>query len=195
MFRRMAVVVACGILVGSMVASPAEARKKKVETNRLVDSDEYKDEDFEEGIIEDYEDMVEGDGVEWVYLAPGVKLSNYKVKIGKFKNMSEVSSRKLVESLEEGFDEAFDRAGMKGGSGTLTTTNAVYWAERASEGKRWIPYAGGHLAQAGVGVEMIFKDSSGKVVAKIRHSGRQGDSPEDAAEEVVDELASFIAEH
>lgn len=195
MFRRMAVVVACGILVGSMVASPVEARKKKVETNRLVDSDEYKDEDFEKGIIEDYEDMVEGDGVEWAYIAPGVKLSSYKIKIGKFKNMSEVSSRKMVEALEEGFDEAFDRAGMKGGSGTLTTTNAVYWAERASEGKRWIPYAGGHLAQAGVGVEMIFKDSSGKIVAKIRHSARQGSDPDEAADEVVDELANFIAEH
>lgn len=163
---------------------------------KLVDQDEYKEGDFVKGIIEDYSDMVEGDGVEWIWVAPGVKLSDYKISIGDFKNMSEVTNKDMITTLEEGFDAAFERLGKKGGSkGSLTTENAVYWAERAQAAKRWIPYAGGHLAQSGVGIEMIFRDAKGNIVAKIRHSGRQGEKLEEASEELVDDVANYIAEH
>lgn len=163
---------------------------------RLVDQDEYKEGEFVKGIIEDYTDMVEGDGIEWIWVEPGVKLRDYKIKIGEFKNMSEVTNKDMIETLEDGFDESFERLGKKGGrEGSLTTENAVYWAERAQSAKRWIPYAGGHLAQSGVGIEMVFRDSSGKIIAKIRHSGRQGEKLEEAAEELVDDVANYIAEH
>jgi hypothetical protein len=59
----------------------------------------------------------------------------------------------------------------------------------------WIPYAGGHLAQAGLGVELVFKDAAGTVVAKIRHSGREGDKLKDAAEELVDDIRRFVHEN
>ncbi len=57
----------------------------------------------------------------------------------------------------------------------------------------WIPHAGGHLAQAGVGIEPVFTDSTGKVVAEVRHSGREGDHLEDAAEELVDDIRPFVS--
>jgi hypothetical protein len=179
------------IVVTGIAAGDLQAGRR----DKLVDSREYKDDDFEKGIIEDYSDMVEGDGVEWYYKADGFKLSDYKVKIGKFKNMSDITSKSMVETLEESLPESIERAGGKGSRGTLTTENAVYWAERASAGKKWIPYAGFHVGQAGVGVEMIFKDSSGKIVAKIRHSGRQGENVEEAAEEIADDIANWLSEN
>jgi hypothetical protein len=179
------------LLIFVVGAVAAEARGSK----RLVDTSDYKEGDFVKGVIEDYSDMVEGDDIEWIYVAPGVKLSDYSFKIGKFKNMSDVTNKEMVTTLEEGFDAAFQRLGKKGSKGTLTTENAIYWAERAQRGKRWIPYAGFHLAQSGVGIEMVFRDSKGKVIAKVRHSGRQGEKLEEAAEELVDDIANFIAKH
>ena len=178
-------------LLGLIFAMPLYAGRKRG-PDRLVDSDEYKEGEFEKGIIEDYSDMVEGDGVEWVYLSEGLKLSSYKIDLGEFKNVSSITNSDMIEALEEGFPNAFRRIGLKGSAGTLKAESAVYWAERASQGKKWIPYAGGHLAQAGVGLEMVLRDSSGKVVAKLRHSTRQGEQLDEAAEEIVDDIADFI---
>lgn len=186
MVRKSLVGLLCVLVVGVFATDPAFARGKK---DRLVDTDEYKEDDFEKGIIDDYSDLVEGDGVEWVWLDPSVKLSKYNISFGKVKNMSSVSDKGMMSTLKDGFAERFESEGK---SGTLTAETAVYWAERYSAGKSWIPYAGGHLSQAGVGVEMILKDSKGKVVAKIRHSGRQGTQPEEAAEEVMDEIIDFL---
>jgi len=184
-----AVALASAVVTGIFSPDLYAGRKDK-----LVNSDDYK-EDFEKGIIDDYSEMVEGDGIEWCYIADGVKLSSYKIKVNKFKNMSDITSKSMQETLEDSLPDAIERAGGKANKGTLTTENAIYWAERASAGKKWIPYAGGHLGQAGVGVEMIFKDSSGKIVALLRHSGRQGESVDDAAEEIADDIANWISEN
>ena len=125
-------------------------------SNRFVDTDDYKSGDYDKGIIEDYSNLVEGDGVEWVYVAPGVHLADYKIKIDQFKNKSEVTSNSMMKSLEQTLNESLSRNASKSPKGTLTADGAVYWAERSSEGKRWIPYAGGHLAQAGVGSKSSF---------------------------------------
>jgi hypothetical protein len=66
------------------------------------------------------------------------------------------------------------------------------WAQRANRAKMWIPHAGGHLAQAGVGIELIFRDASGYIVARIRHADREGDALEAAAEERVDDIAGDV---
>lgn len=189
MLRKLISALGCSVLVFLIATSPAEAR------DRFVDTDDYKEGDYDKGIIEDYSDMVEGDGVEWVYLAPGTKLNDYTIKIGKVGNKSSITNRSMLESAEETFDAALERKGNDGRKGTLNAETAIYWAERPSAGKRWIPYAGGHLAQAGVGIEMIFRDSKGSIVAKVRHSGRQGEQLEYAAEEVADEIVSWISEN
>jgi hypothetical protein len=190
MVRKLSFLV-CLLFVFSVVASPALAAKK----NRLTDSDEYKEDDFDKGIIEDYSDMVEGDGVEWVYLAPGFKFGDYSIRVSDWKNKSEVGAKSMMTAVEEAFDEQIKDRLDGGKKGTLTVNGCVYWAERQSEGKRWIPYAGGHLAQAGVGVEMVFRDGKGNILAKIRHSAREGDRMEYAAEEVADDVVGFMEDH
>lgn len=175
---------ACGIaLLIAVVAMPALSAG--VDKGNL---DEYG-----RGIIEDYSNMHAGKYVEWEWVAPGIHLMDYKIDVGAFDNMSKVNDTGMIDTLDKGMRTAFARLAKKAGKkGTLTTENAVYWADRAHSAKRWIPYAGGHLAQAGCGIEMVFKDAKGKIVAKIRHSGREGNHPADAAWELVDEVAQFV---
>jgi len=150
--------------------------------------------DYGRGVIEDYSNMHAGKYLEWEWIAPGVRLMDYKIDVGAFENMSKVNDERMLDTLDDGFRKAFQRLAKKAGDkGTLSTENAVYWAERASSAKRWIPYAGDHLAQAGCGIEMVFRDADGKIVAKIRHSGREGGQPRDAAWELIDEVADFVA--
>lgn len=159
-----------------------------------VDEDDLDDEG--RGIIENYGDMVEGDDINWVWIKPGVVLSDYRIDVGEFENLSGANDDDMLDELNEGFRKALAKlSSRKDRSGTLTTQNAVHWAERGKPGKRWIPYAGHHLAQAGVGVEMVFRNSSGEIVAKVRHSAREGDDLEDAAEEIVDDIVDWIQDN
>jgi hypothetical protein len=192
MARKVSLVV-CALFLFAAVAVPADAQRGRKKT--IVDTKEYKQGEFAKGIIEDYSDMVEGDGVEWVYLAPGVKLSDYTIKITGWKNKSEVGAKSMMNALDESFKEQIDQRLGKGKKGTLLVDGGVYWAERASEGKRWIPYAGHHLAQAGIGVELVFRESNGNIVAKIRHSTREGNRLESAAEEVADDVVKFLEDN
>lgn len=148
------------------------------------------------GIIQDYTDMKDGGDIEWVWVAPGTRLSTYQFKMGKFENLSKSVDDDMVEVVEEDLPRALAKAGKSDASApTLTVDTAIFWAERANRAKIWIPYAGLHVAQAGVGVELVFRDSSGKIVAKIRHSGREGEQLEAAAEELVDDLTGYIRGH
>lgn len=145
------------------------------------------------GIIDDYSDMKESDDIEWVWVDPGVKLHDYQYKIEPFENLTVLTDRKMDEVFEDTLPRTLARAGAKDDAApVLTVEGAIFWAERANRSKWWIPYAGMHLAQAGIGIEVIFKNEKGEVVAKIRHSGREGDDLENAAEELVDDLARFV---
>lgn len=171
-----------------IVAAPLAARG--------VDEDELEDEG--RGIISDeqYEMMWDGGHIQWVWIREGVRLSDYRVDVGEFENLSGERDRDMMEELNDGFREVFSELASSGAKkGTLTTQNAVHWAEEASKGKRWIPFAGHHLAQAGVGVEMIFRNAEGEVVALVRHSAREGDDLEDAAEEIVEDIADWFEEN
>jgi len=161
-------------------------------TDRLIDSKEYKDKDFHKGIITDYKDMLEGDRVDWVWVSPSVKLSQFKVKIGSMKNKSDMHGSSRVESIKAIFKESL--ADLKGSKGTLTADLCIYEVQGFSPGKAWIPYAGGHQMQAGIGIEMILRNGS-KVVAKFRHFDRQGSDVKDAAHEAADHLVKYLSKH
>ncbi|HVT05076.1 MAG TPA: hypothetical protein VHL58_17060 [Thermoanaerobaculia bacterium] len=187
----LAVVLCLFIVPGVLLARGSKSSKSE----RLVDSDDYRDKDFvKSGVISDYSDMTKGDGVEWMWVDSSVRLSDYKIVLdGNIKNVSEVNSRSLTKDLTSDFERSYsDRTS---GKGTLKAQTAIYWAEKANEGKSWIPYAGGHLAQAGVGVEIAFVDGKGRTVAKLRHSAREGSSLDDASQEAVDDVLKFIDTH
>lgn len=156
----------------------------------LVDSKEYKDKDFIKGCISDYSDLVEGNDVNWVWIAPGVKLADYGVTIGKFENKSDELRSSQVSEVKSIFKEFLGK--LKGGKGSLTADVCIYEVQKFSQAKAWIPFSGGHQMQAGVGAEAIVKGSGGKTVAKFRHFAREGGRIEDAAQEVAEDLMKYM---
>ena len=171
------------LLVVSAAVSPLAAAG--------VDKDNLKE--YGKGIIEDYSDMSATDTIEWLWVALGVDLGKYRFNVAKVENITVIADGKMEEVFEDTLPRSLDRAGSKDKKApVLNVEGAVYWAQRANRAKWWIPYAGLHLAQAGVGVELIFTNDKGETVAKMRHSGREGDNLENAAEELVDDIAQFI---
>jgi hypothetical protein len=160
---------------------------------RLVDSNDYKGKDFAKGCISDYSDMVKGDDLDWVWISPGTALANYRISLGTFDNKSEDMRSSQVEGVKNTYKEIL--AKLKGDKGVLTADICIYEFQKFSAGKAWIPFAGGHQMQAGIGVEMVLKDRGGKTVAKFRDMARSGMQPEDAAEESATNLKKFIGKH
>ncbi len=146
-------------------------------SKRLVDSREYK-EGFRKGIIRDYSDMWSRGGCDWASVARGVYLADYAIEISTFRNLTSVDNEDIRYWLEELLQEELD--GIAGEKGTVTTENVIYWA--SDEG------------DSGIGIEMIFRTSSGRVLAKIRHEINE-DSAADAAEEMAEVVADFIEDH
>ncbi len=162
---------------------------------KLVKDSEYSDKDFRKCNIKDYSDMVDGDDVRWVWTDPSVKLSGYRIREGKVENKSEMHSKSMQETVGRVFRETFAGMEGKGESGTLTADICIFEAENFSGGKAWIPFVGAHEMQAGVGVEMVLRDGKNRIVAKFRHSAREGALIENAAEEAAGDLVKFIGDH
>lgn len=162
--------------------------------SRLVESSDYKDNDFRKGIISDYTDMVEGDDINWVWSDPSEKLAQYKLKLGQIKNTSEIHSKSLVDQVKSLFKDTFADMDTKGNK-VLVADVCIYEAQNMSMGKAWIPFVGAHQMQAGIGLEMVLHDKNGKPVAKLRHFAREGVQLEAAAQEVVGDLMKYIANH
>jgi hypothetical protein len=179
-------------LLAALLCIPAAAFGSP---KKLVDDSEYSDKEFRKCIIKDYSDMVDGDDIRWVWTDPAVKLDGYKIREGKVENKSEMRSRSMLETVKNVFRDTFADMEGKGEKGTLTADICIYEAENFSGGKAWIPFVGGHEMQAGLGVEMVLRDSKNRIVAKFRHSAREGVQIENAAQEVAGDLMKYIADH
>ncbi|HEU4888391.1 MAG TPA: hypothetical protein VFV49_10920 [Thermoanaerobaculia bacterium] len=156
-----------------------------------VDKDNLKE--YGQGIIKDYSDMKETDDIEWIWVAPGVRLSEYKFNVQPFENLTAFADDEMEDVFATKLPKTLTRLAPKGpDTPVMKVEGAIYWAQRANRSKWWIPYAGAHLAQAGVGIELVFTNAEGEVVCKIRHSGREGDHLESAAEELMDDVAQYI---
>jgi hypothetical protein len=184
-----AIAVLLSFMLAHAILIPASAWSKQ---DRLVESREYKDKDFRRGIITDYKDMLEGDRIDWVWVSPGLKLSQYKVKVAGIKNKSDSHSKSMVEQVRSTMKSAL--GDLKGSKGTLNAELCVYDVQGFSPGKAWIPYAGGHQMQAGIGIEMVLRDGH-KLVAKIRHFDRQGTEIKGAIQEVADKIVTYLSKH
>jgi hypothetical protein len=162
-------------------------------SDKLIDDNEYKDQNFHKGIIKDYSDMIKGDRVDWVWVNPSEKLGQYKIKVGTISNKSDSHSKSLVDSVKSIFTSML--ADIAGTKGTLTAELCITEVQNYAPGKAWIPFAGGHQMQAGIGIEMILRDQNNKIVAKLRHFDRRGIDVKDAAEEAADHLVNYISKH
>ena len=180
------------IIVAAILFSPVGAL---CSPKKLVDSNDYSDKDFRKCIITDYSNMVDGDDVQWVWIDPAEKLSEYKMVVGKMDNKSDIHSKAMVTSVKNIFRDTFADRESKGSRGTLTADLCIYEAENFTAGKAWIPFVGGHQMQADIGVEMVLRDSKNRIMGKFRHSARNGVQIESAAQEVAGDLMKYIDSH
>jgi len=88
--------------------------------------------------------------------------------------------------MEQWLEKAGYKVSDKGAE--LTVEGNVFNAWQPGTGARiW----GGWMANPGVGVEVILRDSSGKIVGEVRHKNR-GSSIEDAVENALEEVSKAI---
>jgi hypothetical protein len=161
-------------------------------SEKLIDSDDYKDKDFHKGCITDYKELVKGDRIDWVWLSSGATLADYSLSIAKFEDKTDEIKSSQLDDIKSVFKDILGK--LKGSKGSLSASICIYEMQKFSPGKAWIPFAGGHQMQAGIGVEMILSDK-GKTVAKFRHFARNGSRLEDAAEETANDLKKYISKH
>lgn len=185
-FSFFCLIFAMAVLMPSMALSSSD---------RLVDDKEYKDKDFHKGIIADYSDMVKGDDVDWVWVKPGEKLSQYKIKVGTLENKSDMRSKSLSDSVKRIFADYFSDYESKGSKGTLTAELCITEVQEYSQARAYIPFTGGRLAQAGIGIEMVLRDSRNEIIAKLRHFDRRGSDVRGAAEDVATHMVQYISRH
>lgn len=159
-----------------------------------VPEDDLKE--YGRGIIQDYSNMHEGEDIQWLWIAPGVKLADSRYKVASVKNLTMLVDHDMENVFKTTLGEELERAGSRdAGVPQLSVDVGVYWAERANMAKAWIPFAGAHVAQAGVGIELVFRNAHGDIVAKVRQSGREGAQLADAARELCDDIAQFVHTH
>jgi hypothetical protein len=172
----------------ALSASPALAKSKN-----FLDSDDAKQADEPMKFLPDYDKLTKGKDADWVYFPEG-SLKKYRtVQVKDFtQNSKGREARHAAEDGKEYMEQWLERAGYKlaDKGAELTVEGNVFNAWEPGTGARiW----GGWMANPGVGVEVLLKDSSGKVVGEVRHKNR-GSTVEDAVENALEEVAKAISD-
>lgn len=187
--RRTIGVTSVAFLVLALVAPPAFGAKSK----SFLDSDDAKEANEPAKYLPDYDKLTKGKDADWVYFPEG-SLKKYKtVQVKDFvENGKGRESREAAEEGKEYMEQWLERGGFtlaeKGAE--LVIEGNVFNAWEPGTGARiW----GGWMANPGVGLEVLVKDSSGKVVGQIRHKSR-GSTIHDAVENALEEVAQAISD-
>lgn len=172
----------------ALSASPALAKSKN-----FLDSDDAKQAEEPMKFLPDYDKLTKGKDADWVYFPEG-SLKKYRtVQVKDFaQNSKGREARHAAEEGKEYMEQWLERAGYKlaDKGAELTVEGNVFNAWEPGTGARiW----GGWMANPGVGVEVLLKDSSGKVVGEVRHKNR-GSTVEDAVENALEEVAKAISD-
>jgi hypothetical protein len=136
---------------------------------------------------------MKGKDADWVYFPEG-GLKKYKtVEVKDFtENGKGREARRAAEDGKEYMEQWLERDGYKlaeKGAELVVEGNVFNAWEPGTGARIW----GGWMANPGVGLEVLLKDSSGKVVGEIRHKSR-GSTVEDAVENALEDVVEAISE-
>lgn len=179
------------ILVASLALSarPAEAGKGKT----FLDSDDAKEKDEPQKFLKDYDKLVRGKDADWVYFPEG---SLKKYRTATVKEFEENGrGREVRDAAREGKDymeQWLDKRGFKvvKSGGEIVIEGNVFNAWEPHGASR---YWGGWMANPGVGLEVMAKDSKGSILGQVRHKAK-GSTIRDAVENGLEEVAKAIAD-
>jgi len=172
-------------LAFALIASPALGKGKN-----FVDSDDAKETSEPAKFLPDYDKLTKGKDADWVYF-PESSLKKYKsVQVKDFvENAKGRDAREAAEDGKEYMEQWLERGGYtlaEKGAELLIEGNVFHAREPGGGGFGW-------MARSGVGVEVILRDGSGKVVGEIRHKSL-GSTLEDAVENALEEVAKAISD-
>jgi hypothetical protein len=188
LIRRPYSVLFIAVLALAIGVAPAIGKGKG-----FLDSDDAKEANEPAKYLPDYDKLTKGKDADWVYFPEG-GLKKYKtVQVKEFtENGRGREARHAAEEGKEYMEQWLERDGYKlaDKGAELVIEGNVFNAWEPGTGARiW----GGWMANPGVGLEVLLKDSSGKVVGEIRHKNR-GSTIEDAVENALEEVAKAISE-
>jgi len=188
LLRRPYSVLFIAVLALAIGVAPAIGKGKN-----FLDSDDAKEANEPAKFLPDYDKLTKGKDADWVYFPEG-SLKKYRtVRVNKFsENGRGREARHAAEEGKEYMEQWLEKGGYKlaDKGAELVVEGNVFNAWEPGTGARiW----GGWMANPGVGVEILLKDSSGKVVGEIRHKNR-GSSIEDAVENALEEVAKAMAD-
>ncbi|MEO8432911.1 MAG: hypothetical protein ABI592_15510 [Acidobacteriota bacterium] len=167
-------------------ARPAEAARKGFQG-----SDDSKERDEPAKFLPDYDKLEKGHDADWSYMPEG-SLKKYRtVTVKEFdENGRGRESRDAAHDGRDYMEQWLDKEGFKvvKSGGELVVEGNVFNAWEPTGGAR---YWGGWMANPGVGLEVLVKDSKGKVVAEIRHKSK-GSSMRDAVENALEDVAKEL---
>ena len=186
--RRPYLVLFVAVVALAIGVAPALAKGKN-----FADSDDAKEANEPQKYLPDYDKLTKGKDADWVYFPEG-GLKKYKtVEVKEFtENAKGREARHAAEAGKEYMEQWLERGGYKladKGAELIVEGNVFNAWEPGTGARIW----GGWMANPGVGVEVLLKDSSGKVVGEIRHKNK-GSTIEDAVENALEEVAKAISD-
>jgi len=186
--RRSIGIVCVALFALGLIASPAVAAKGK----SFQGSDDSKEANEPAKFLPDYDKLTKGKDADWVYFPDG-SLKKYRtVEVKEFvENGKGREARHAAEAGKEYMEQWLEKAGYKlaeKGAELVIEGNVFNAWEPGTGARIW----GSWMANPGVGLEVLAKDSSGKVVGEIRHKTR-GSTIDDAVENALEEVAQAIS--
>ena len=170
-------------------ARPAEASKGKT----FLDSDDAKEKDEPQKYLKDYDKLTKGKDADWVYFPNGSLKSYRTVTVKEFdENGRGREARDAARDAKDYMEQWLDKQGFKvvKSGGELTVEGNIFNAWEPHGAAR---YWGGWMANPGVGVEVVAKDSKGNIVAEVRHKNK-GSTIRDAVENALEEVAKAFSD-
>jgi hypothetical protein len=188
LIRRPYSVLVIAVLALVIGVAPAIGKSKN-----FRDSDDAKEPNEPAKYLPDYDKLTKGKDADWVYFPDGGLKKYRTVQVKEFtENGKGREARNAAEEGKEYMEQWLEKGGYKlaDKGAELVVEGNVFNAWEPGTGARiW----GGWMANPGVGVEILLKDSSGKVVGEIRHKDR-GSTVEDAVENALEEVAKAISD-
>lgn len=186
--RRAYSVLFIAVLALAIGVAPALGKSKA-----FLESDDAKEANEPAKYLPDYDKLTKGKDADWVYFPEG-SLKKYRtVQVKDFvENGKGREAREAARAGREYMEQWLERDGYKlaeKGAELVIEGNVFNAWEPGTGARIW----GGWMANPGVGLEVLLKDSSGKVVGEIRHKSR-GSTIEDAVENALEEVASAISD-
>lgn len=186
--RRAYSVLLFAVLALAVGVAPALGKSKT-----FLESDDAKEANEPAKYLPDYDKLTKGKDADWVYFPEG-SLKKYRtVQVKDFvENGKGREAREAARAGREYMEQWLERDGYKlaeKGAELVVEGNVFNAWEPGTGARIW----GGWMANPGVGVEVLLKDSSGKIVGEVRHKNR-GSTIEDAVENALEEVSKAISD-